>query len=233
MPNKIILPFYKELSIIQWQIRKLSRFEELKVIVATSSDKQNDKLEQLLIEEGVSYFRGDENDVLKRFIEAAEYYHIDQIIRVCSDNPFLDEQSIEQLLFKIQNTNADYMSFIVNGTPSIKTHFGFWTEYVTLETMKKVATITTDPYYREHVTNYIYEHPSNFVIRWLPVSNLLNNRFDIRLTIDTQSDFDRVKQIFGDLYGDSTLTIEKIIAYLDAHPLYLKEMKLEIKNQKK
>ena len=48
----------------------------------------------------------------------------------------------------------DYISFDIDGTPSIKTHFGFWGEFVTLDALKRVIGFTDDLLYREHVTNY-------------------------------------------------------------------------------
>ena len=75
---------------------------------------------------------------MNRFISAAEQYNAQKIIRVCSDNPFLDINSIKKLIETInENPSADYISFNINGIPSIKTHYGFWTEYVTLNTLKK------------------------------------------------------------------------------------------------
>ena len=144
MPNKIMLPFYKGKSILDLLIEKLSEVENTNIIIATSVNPNCDVIEEVAKIHGVSCFRGSENDVLQRFIDAAEYYHVGKIIRVCSDNPFLELDSINKLVAYADNegNTSDYISFKINVIPSIKTHFGFWTEYVTLKALKRVRRIS-------------------------------------------------------------------------------------------
>lgn len=234
LPNKIMLPFWEEETILDILINKLKRFKNYSIILATSNSPTNLPLVKYAQQAGISYFQGDESDVLKRFIDAAESQHIEHIIRICSDNPFLDIYAIEQLLFSIKdNDNYDYISFSVNNQPSIKTHFGFWTEYVTLKALKQVAASTNEALYHEHVTNYIYSHPSDFQIKWLPVPECIKNRYDIRLTIDTENDFRTAQTIYSDLYKTRIPTIEDIVKYIDQHPQYLSCMQKEIINNTK
>lgn len=235
LPNKILLPFYKEKSIISLLIDKLFLFKDVKTIIATSSDSVNDPLVQFLQKKNVLYFRGDENDVLDRFISTAEFYGIDRIIRICSDNPFLEINSLEQIVMRSRNSDADYISFQVNGQPSIKTHFGFWTESVTLDALKKVQEKTSELLYHEHVTNYIYTNPDKFKIEWIPGPECLKNREDIRLTTDTLVDFENAREIYGEFCRKRMPypSIKDIVTYLDMHSDRLRLMKSEIlKNSK-
>ena len=170
LPDKILLPFSGGRTIFDLLLEKLQSFApQAACVVATSVAPANDALEAICRERGVACFRGSENDVLQRFIDAAHANGVDRIIRVCSDNPFLSRDAIAQLLEAVADTDADYMSFNVGGTPSIKTHYGFWTEYVTLDALERVAGLTDEPLYHEHVTNYIYAHPESFRIGWLDV----------------------------------------------------------------
>ena len=57
------------------------------MILATTVRPQDDVLEQVAREAGIDCFRGDEDNVLDRFIRAAEAFGLDRFIRVCSDNP--------------------------------------------------------------------------------------------------------------------------------------------------
>lgn len=234
MPAKIVRPFYENRSIIQLLLEKLKQYVSCEIMLATSVDSSNDLLEQIAIESGVRCYRGSENDVLQRFIDAAESINAKRIIRVCSDNPFLNEKAIEQLLEKAENSSADYISFWVNDTPSIKTHFGFWTEYVTLDALKRVRELTNESLYHEHVTNYIYTHPEKFAIEWLPTTTCLEGRKDIRLTCDTPIDFQNTQEIYTELVEEHPHpTIEDIVAYIDSHPQYLQTMKAEIEKNSK
>lgn len=95
------------------------------MIVATSVNENNDKLVTFLKEKGELVFRGSENDVLDRFIKAAEINDVDGIVRICSDNPFMDWHGVAQLVEKAKTSTADYIGFCINDKPSILTHFGF------------------------------------------------------------------------------------------------------------
>ena len=74
LPNKILLPFYENKCILQLLLDKLKQVEGTNIVIATSKDTQNDAIEALAKQEGVSCFRGEENDVLQRFIDAAHAF---------------------------------------------------------------------------------------------------------------------------------------------------------------
>lgn len=229
LPNKVILPFWNGKTILNLLIEKLKQFKDCHIILATSDLPTNLPLVDVAKKADISYFQGSENDVLQRFIDAAESQNAEHIIRICADNPFLDANALEELLHEIQSTeNYDYISFLVNGCPSIKTHFGFWAEYVTLSTLKKVRISTTESLYHEHVTNYIYTNPNQFNIKWLSPAACAENRHDIRLTIDTINDFNNAQTIYADLSQNNTFTISDIIRYIDQHPACKSTMKNEI-----
>ena len=98
LPGKILKPFHENHSILDIILDKFHEIKGAKVIVATSTNEENDALEEYLISRGENVFRGSENDVLERFIDAAEKYDVDSIIRICSDNPFLDSEGIQELV---------------------------------------------------------------------------------------------------------------------------------------
>lgn len=234
LPGKILLPFYEGKSILELLIDKLLTVEETEVVVATSTAEGNEAIEALARHKGVACFRGAENDVLERFIQAAETFKATKIIRVCSDNPFLERESICRLRDYALTHPCDYASFDIFGRPSIQTHYGFWTEFVTLETLKRIKSLTDEPLYHEHVTNYIYSHPDAFDIHWLKGPEALKGHEDIRLTIDTEEDFRVARQVYHELQQQSPYpSIPEVIHYLDQHPDYYSSMKNQIiKNSK-
>lgn len=227
LPNKILLPFYQSKSILDLLIDKLLSFPDYKIILATSINKENDLLEEIANKRNILCFRGSENDVLQRFIDAAKYFGVTDVIRICSDNPFLEVESLKELV-ECDKRGVDYVSFKIDGIPSIKTHFGFWAEYVTLAALEKVMNLTSDNLYHEHVTNYIYAHDDLFVLKWISTSSILEGRKDIRTTIDTKEDFCVVQQMYETLKGTGKLKIEDVVDYLDKNPLYLNSMKQQI-----
>ena len=211
LPNKILLPFFKGKSILELLISKLKNIEDAKVILATSTNKENDILEQIARQNGVN-----------------------NMIRVCSDNPFLELSSIRELVHCAKDSNNDYISFNIGGVPSIKTHYGFWTEFVKLDALKKVALLTDEQLYHEHVTNYIYTHPGMFSIKWIDGPSILDTHPEIRLTIDTKEDFDNVKQIYSEICEKNEYpTIADVVKYLDAHSMFYASMRNQIKQNNK
>lgn len=225
-PNKIVLPFYESETIISLLINKLQDNFKLPVILATSTNPSNDILENIAKEKNISCFRGSENDVLQRFIDAGETNNLEYLIRVCSDNPFIDIDRIKLLISTFDSNNKnDYYSFWVNNSPSIKTHFGFWVEIVSLDALKKVKSYTNDSLYIEHVTNYIYTHPSLFKLLWLEEKLELNPL--IRMTIDTEADFNLCSDLFK-IQINNKLNLDNLIDYVSGNEEILNKMKKQI-----
>ena len=226
LPGKILKPFHGDKCILDIILDKLHRACDAKVIVATSTSKDNDTLIEHLEQNGELYFRGSENDVLDRFIKAAKKHHIKGIIRICSDNPFIDPDGIKTLIEKAQHSKAQYIGFRINGLPSIKTHFGFWGEFVTLDALKKVAASTDDLPAHEHVTIHIYTHPEEYRCEWIDCPVFIQGRNNIRLTVDTQEDFENAQQVYADLTkANHNFGLEEIVNYIDEH----EEMKASMK----
>ena len=226
LPGKILKDFYRGYTILDIILQKLHRIPDAVVVVATSTNEADDALAAYLSDKGERVYRGSENDVLQRFIGAAEENGIDGIVRICSDNPFLDVDGLCQLARAARdNAEADYIGFRVNGKPSILTHFGFWGEYVTLDALKRVAATTDEKAAHEHVTNYVYTHDDRFGCAWIAAPEFLEWRTDIRLTIDTPVDFENAQIIYGSLiaHGED-FGLQQIVSCLAKHQEIVERM---------
>ena len=229
LPGKILKTFYEDQTLLDTLLNSLHKIKDVKIIVATSEDSNNDSLENYLKNKNELVFRGSETDVLDRFIKAAELYHLDGIIRICSDNPFLDWKGVQRLVEEARKSDADYIGYRINNTPSILTHFGFWAEYVTLKALKQVAKLTeiNSPAH-EHVTFYVYKHPEIFNCSWIECPVYLQGRSDIRLTIDTAEDLVNAQKVYKDLIDNNeNFSLEDVVNYLDNHK-DIKESMLQI-----
>ena len=235
LPGKILKQFYDGKTLLETLLENLHKVADAKVIVATSINENNDQLETFLKEKGELVFRGSENDVLDRFIKAAEANDVDGIVRICSDNPFLDWRGVLELIERAKTSDADYIGFCINNKPSILTHFGFWGEFVRLSALKRVEQTTEeDTPAHEHVTFHIYNHPDKYKCEWIAGPKFLQGRDDIRLTIDTAEDFDNALKVYSDLkskYGDFSL--KDIVVYLDSHMEIKQSMISNIYNNRK
>lgn len=235
LPNKILLPFYNDKNILELLIERLLEvFDKSNIILATTNNISDQKIKSIGELYNINVYCGDEEDVLKRFIDAAVFCNLDIIIRVCADNPFLDVNSIKILLNNYES-GIDYISFKITPVlPSIRSHIGFFSELTTLNTLKKVSILTDEKIYREHVTNYIYSNENDFYIKWIDVGQGLWNRNDIRLTVDTQEDFNLMKKLYYELVSANVIINPKnILQFLDLNPHYFIAMKNNIIKNKK
>ncbi|WP_321290268.1 cytidylyltransferase domain-containing protein [uncultured Sunxiuqinia sp.] len=236
LPQKMVLPFHKGKGILETiLIRLRERIPDIPIILATTSNSRDDKIEKIALNNSISVFRGSETNVLDRFIKAAKRFKINKIIRICADNPFLDINAIKFQISDFKNSNVDYWCYSKNEqTPTIKTHFGFWTEGITLEALEKIKSKTNKTVYQEHVTNYVYMHPNSFKIHFEPISLEIEKQASIRLTIDTTNDFETAKEIYAEINRNNiSLCPNQIINFVISNAKWVQSMETEIlKNTK-
>jgi spore coat polysaccharide biosynthesis protein SpsF len=74
------------------------------------------------------------------------------------------------------------------------------------------------PHHREHVDEYVYEHPERFRIAMVPAPEEIR-RPDYRLTVDTREDLELMKKIFGALsHPRELISMKEVIPFLDRNP---------------
>lgn len=221
LPLKMIQPFYKGKSILEILLERYIGNSENKIpiVIATTKNPQDDVIEDIAKRYNVSCFRGSEENVLLRFIDAANHYGFNNIIRVCGDNPFFDFEGTLELLVNNSSNKYDYISYKVDHEkPSILSHLGFWGEVVTYDALKRIIDSTSNRIYLEHVTNYIYLHPDKFNIKLIEAPGKLGNRNDIRLTVDTKTDFEMNQILYQQIVKQNIPFVpQQIVKYIDQH----------------
>jgi spore coat polysaccharide biosynthesis protein SpsF len=236
LPNKILKPFYNDFNIIDLILERLKNNKlQVPVILATSTNVADSKLKDIALRHNVHFYQGDEQNVLSRFIGAAQEHELRAVMRVCSDNPFLHLESIDFLIEDFIDSPVDYSSFRNKaGTPVIKTHYGLFTEIISLKALEKVQALTQDSFYCEHVTNFIYGNPDKFSLKLQELPAYLAERDDIRLTIDTVEDFENLKKLYLSFIGNScNFDLQNLVEFIDQDPILLSAMKASIiKNSK-
>lgn len=235
LPSKILLPFYEEQTLLDILLKKVQALgSKYDIIIATSNRTNDDQVAEYALKYGYKIFRGDENNVLKRFIGAAKKYQLETIIRICSDNPFIEMSYIEQLMeLYIRKENLDYCSFkISDGTPVIKTHLGLFAEVVSLKGLERAYDECNLKVYREHVTNYLYSNPNKFNIFLEKAPKEVYKRNDLRFTLDDQEDFNNLSFVYRH-YVQSGENITKTIDFIDNNLEIKKKMINNIKKYNK
>lgn len=235
LPNKILLPFYGKQTILNILIGNIRKHCPDKCIVlATTTRKQDDILEQAALDAGISCYRGSEDNVLNRFIGAAKAFGLDRFIRVCSDNPFLCTDTFSEMFQQHTLQPADYIGYgFANGTPTIKSHLGLFAELTTTDALQRVELATQEKLYIEHVTIYMYTHPQQFAVRLLPLPAHLEGRFDLRFTLDTPEDFALLSSLYATFAQSADRSIGALLQLVEGNAEYRDRMLLNIASNEK
>lgn len=111
LPGKVLLslPFTDGIPLLGYIISTLKNVEG-RIVVATSVNKENDAIYDFCIDNDMECYRGDEDNVLSRFVEIQKIHNFDYIVRLTADNPFVDSKVIESVIqFHIEK-GYDYTS---------------------------------------------------------------------------------------------------------------------------
>lgn len=236
LPGKMVRPFYKGRGLLAFLLDRIrSRLPEVPLVLATTSLPADDVLVGIGEQYGAAVFRGSEDNVLDRFIGGAEQHGFERIIRVCADNPLLDTSALAQQIQAFEASGADYWSYCLgDGTPVIRTHYGFWGEGVRLSALHRVLRLSDDTRHREHVTSYIYTHPAQFRVYCEQVDPLVEQASGVRLTVDTLADFELAAEVHNNLrYKDIPLTARAICGFVLQHDDWINRMKKQRTNNEK
>lgn len=177
----------------------IDRVQELKtnipIIIITSDTKKDDIIENFCTEHSVFFFRGDENDVLDRYYQAAIFFKLDQIVRLTGDNPLVDSKNLKNLLAEHLSYNADYSSNKSEIDSDLP--IGVGAEIFSFSALEKSWREGIKTHHREHVNEYILENPHLFRILYVKGVHASSEECKkLRLTIDTLEDYQYIENIF-------------------------------------
>jgi spore coat polysaccharide biosynthesis protein SpsF len=232
----MVLPFYNEKGILQLLLERMSAIiNEIPIVVATSDAANDDRIAAVAAAQHKLVYRGSEDNVLERFIGAAKQYGFEKIIRVCADNPFLDMAALQWQIERFKEADSDYFCYCLSDyTPTIKTHYGFWTEAVKLTALEKVVKETDEQFFQEHVTNYIYSFPDKFRIHYIPVDSEIEKTDSLRLTVDSPQDFELAREVYLFLETNCIpFTALEITRSIKDNGEWMKQMTSQIKKNSK
>ena len=190
LPYKMMLSLHGR-PVVEWAIERTKTARLLDgVIAAIPSSSENDILEKHIRSLNVSVYRGSEEDVLGRFCEAARLQKATHVVRICADNPLISGEEIDRLIAFYRQHLCDYA---YNHIPRGNSYpDGLGAEMVSYEILERLQQSVSATHYREHCLSYIVDHPKEFSIRTFDPSDERIAYPDIRLEIDTFSDYYRL-----------------------------------------
>jgi spore coat polysaccharide biosynthesis protein SpsF len=211
LPGKVLMDIagHPMVSRVVQRTRQARMLTE--VVLATSTEHRDEPLATLAARLGVPCFRGNEGDVLDRFVGAAQAFKADVVVRLCADCPLLDGAVIDRVLQTFQQSQGiDYVSNNLKRTYPL----GLDAEVFSREALVRAHLEASLPFEREHVTPYIYQHPELFSLRNVMHTSDLSN---YRLTVDEAADLKRVRQIYCH-FQDRNFSFMDVIDFLTENP---------------
>lgn len=173
------------------------------IVVAITTDPEDDDLLKLCESEYINVHRGCINDLLDRHYQAALKYNADAVVKIPSDCPLIDPDIIDKVIsyFLQHSTEFDYVSNL--HPPSYPD--GNDVEIMTMDALRTAWKEAKKDFEREHTTPYIWENPDNFRIGNVTWESGLDYSMTHRFTIDYPEDYDFIKSVYDELYPKNPL----------------------------
>ncbi|MCH1430797.1 MAG: acylneuraminate cytidylyltransferase [Chlamydiales bacterium] len=216
LPGKVMKKV-KGKALLEYQIERMLCCKSIKnVIIATTENAEDDVIVDFCRDNDVAYFRGDENDVLSRYYEAAKAFNVDLICRSTSDCPLIDPAIIDRVVNYYHDNQPELDYVTCTGYP-----LGMSAEVFSFKILEEAFQEAKKDYEREHVTPYFYKNPfKKFKVgRVYPEDNAPK----YRLTVDTDDDLKLVEKILDNLYSKKPLfSLKDINELMARHPAWSK-----------
>ena len=215
LPGKVLLDFGGRPMLVQQLVRLRQCRQVDEIVVATTTEANDEPVALLAREAGVQVYRGSTEDVLSRFVGAARESRADVVVRVTADCPLIDPEVCDRVITElVENpSECDYASNVIRRTfPR-----GLDTEAMFFDVLLRMDRFARSTPAREHVTIVPRsERPTLFLCR--DVVDAMNNS-DLRWTVDTTDDLRMVRQMFEELaLGERRVPYREILAYVRARP---------------
>lgn len=218
LPGKV-LRLLNGVPVVAWVVRRVMASSRVDgVVVATSSEPEDDPVEETARRFGAQVYRGSVENVLSRYCAAAAEQDASVVIRVTADCPLYDPEVLTAMLGRWESARAagERLDYLSNTWGRRTWPRGLDTEVFSRETLERACRNASQPYELEHVTPYIYTHPEAFAMAGFESDLDLSHH---RWTLDTLEDWGLIEAVYealGD--GERIFSTAEVVAWLDAHP---------------
>jgi spore coat polysaccharide biosynthesis protein SpsF len=215
LPGKVLADICGQpaLSRLLDRLRQCRRLDD--VVLATSRAGEDDALEAWAAAQGLAAYRGSEDDVLSRVVEAQQAMSAEIVVEITGDCPLLDPDVIDLGIESFFANEAD----VVNNfqTPSFAQ--GIDVQVFRLADLTEVECTVDDPAVREHVSLYFYEHPERYRILTLLAPPCYREP-ELRCQLDYPEDLRFITELYRRLEPDhgGVFRFDKIQALLRREP---------------
>ncbi len=216
LPGKILMEIGGK-SLLEINLRRIAKAQKIdKLVVATTNLASDDKTAELVKAWGYEVFRGDENDVLDRFYQAARQ-QADQpeyIVRLTADCPLIDATLIDKIIQYTVDNQLDYCS------NTLDPHYpdGQDAEVFRMSALNNAWQEAKLASEREHVTPYLWKN-STFkggnIFKSENYAEDSKNYGHLRMTVDEPADYELISALIEKLGTDRTW--QEYAEYMERH----------------
>jgi len=216
LPGKVLTDVAGKPMLVQ-QIRRIQTCQHVdEIVIATTTRPEDDPLVEVARNLDVRSFRGDEADVLGRYVGAARASGADAIVRITADCPLIMPMVIDQIMDDLTQhpSDCDYVSNVVQRTfpRGLDVEAFFWDVLLRLDRLCQTAIA------REHVTYGLRSQwPELFRCRHIIDQH---DNSDLRWTVDTPQDLELIRHIYRDLNLNERIgSYQDVLDYVRANPI--------------
>ena len=177
-----------------------------KLIICTSKNKQDLPIIDVCKKQNIEYFAGEEDDVVKRYIDAVSKYEPDHVVRVTGDNPCVSFEFIDLAIKEHLSKNSKYTT--TDDLPR-----GMRSEIIDFNFLRNLHVKLVDPAMTEYMSWYL-DRPDKWKVVKVNMPQKLK-RSHYRLTVDKKIDLDVIKKVYDVLYKGTPIDSYKIVKFLD------------------
>ena len=218
LPGKVLKDVCGK-PMLQWQIERLKRSRLVdRVVVATTINPGDDRIESFCRENDTECYRGSEENVLGRVASLIREMEIDLHVECYGDSPLVDPQIVDEFIgyYLKYSDSVDYVSSALKTTYPPGLEVVVYPGEVMLKTDAAVA--AGDPL-REHAGFNITRFPDQF--RLFSMDAPPAYRYpDTYLEVDTTEDLEVMRTVIGYFVerGQEHFTLAQILDMVRAYP---------------
>ncbi|MCF8259956.1 MAG: glycosyltransferase family protein [Melioribacteraceae bacterium] len=217
LPNKVMLSLCGKPLLFRMYERVKAATLSGTVVIATSKEKEDDKIEEFCLESNILCYRGDINDLLDRHYQVGLNFNADAVVKIPSDCPLIDPRIIDKVI-KYYLVNRDKFDFVSNLHPPSYPD-GNDVEIMSMSALTKAWENATRKLEREHTTPFIWENPDKFRIGNVLWETGLDYSTTYRWTIDYEKDYIFIRSVYEELFpSNKNFSMYSIINLIKEKP---------------
>jgi len=211
LPGKVLMQAINGMSMLEFMIHRVKKSQLIdQIIVATTINSTDNCIFNMCKKLSISCYRGSEDDVLLRVLNAHKSVNSQIIVELTGDCPLIDPKIIDQVIDIYLNNNFDYVSNShIRSFPD-----GVDVQVFSVDILKEISIKTKEPYDRENVSSYIYRS-GEYTLKAIIADKELFWP-ELRITLDDKGDYYLIKKIIENFYPNKKFdfSLKDIINYL-------------------